>query len=375
MRATSLSIDRPGVLRVPQDAWLLGLAAVHAVVLVLAPSAPIVAIGMWWNANTIAHNAIHRPLFREPALNRALGVALSLLLGLPQSLWRERHLAHHAGRRARAWHAGVSRLELVFVTALWGSLALLAPRFLATAYLPGFLAGLVLCWLQGYYEHARGVTSHYGALYNFLFLNDGYHVEHHERPATLWTALPSVRRDGARASRWPAVLRFLDALSLAGLERCVLRSARLQRFVLGSHARALARVADELPRGARVGIVGGALYPRTALALGSLRPDLDRTIIDGDAAHVAIARKYLGDAVRFETAWYDPARHQGFDCLIFPLAYVGNRDALYERPDAPVVLVHDWIWNTRGVEGAIVSPLLLKRVNVVKRRPSAAESP
>jgi hypothetical protein len=56
--------------------------------------------------------------------------------------------------------------------------------------MPGYLAGLGLCLLQGHFEHAGGTTSHYGWLYNRLFFNDGYHVEHHRRPGIHWTQLP-----------------------------------------------------------------------------------------------------------------------------------------------------------------------------------------
>ena len=78
------------------DAVLVALSVVHLVVLVRAPSSPVIGIALWWNANTIAHNFIHCPFFRSPALNRAFSIYSSALLGIPQSLWRARHLRHHA---------------------------------------------------------------------------------------------------------------------------------------------------------------------------------------------------------------------------------------------------------------------------------------
>src|SRR5260370_24305102 len=77
------------------DALLVALALAHGGVLLACPSVSIIAIGIWWNANTISHNFIHRPFFPSSALNKAFSCYLSLLLGFPQSLWRARHLMHH----------------------------------------------------------------------------------------------------------------------------------------------------------------------------------------------------------------------------------------------------------------------------------------
>ncbi|HJZ69184.1 MAG TPA: fatty acid desaturase, partial [Blastocatellia bacterium] len=169
------------------DALLVALALLHGALLVAWPSVPLIAIGLWWNANTISHNFIHRPFFKARALNGAFSCYLSLLLGFPQSFWRGRHLAHHGATNKR--DLGVSLLDFVAVTLLWGVLFVSSPGFTATIYLPGFLVGLGLCYLQGHYEHSRGTVSHYGRLYNFLFLNDGYHVEHHAQPGAHWREL------------------------------------------------------------------------------------------------------------------------------------------------------------------------------------------
>src|SRR5262249_43542889 len=160
---------RPGVLRHSRwDALPVALAGLHGLVLLLVPAAPVVALGLWWNSNTVAHYFLHRPFFRTRALNVAFGLYLTVLLGVPQTLWRERHLAHHAGR---PWRLRLSRglcVESALVLALWGGLLALAPAFFLTAYLPGYAVGLGLCWLHGHYEHADGTTSHHGSLYNFL---------------------------------------------------------------------------------------------------------------------------------------------------------------------------------------------------------------
>jgi hypothetical protein len=51
-----------------------------------------------------------------------------------------------------------------------------------------------------------------------------------------------------------------------------------------------------------------------------------------------------------------------------PLALHGDRAKVYANPPGRRCLVHDWIWNRRGVASAVVSPLLLKRVNLVEPR-------
>src|SRR4051794_28399471 len=47
------------------------------------------------NFKCIAHNFIHNPFFRSRSLNGIFGAFNSLLLGVPQSLYRLHHLNHH----------------------------------------------------------------------------------------------------------------------------------------------------------------------------------------------------------------------------------------------------------------------------------------
>jgi hypothetical protein len=354
-----------GVLRHSSwDAVLIGLSGAHAAVLLTVPSIPVVAIGLWWNANTIAHNFIHRPFFVSRDLNRLYSIYLSVLLGIPQSLWRDRHLRHHSGRdRPLRWTRAVS-VEAAFVLALWAGLATLIPVFFLTVYLPGYLIGLGLCSLQGHFEHARGTTSHYGRLYNFLFFNDGYHVEHHMRPSEHWRRLPQQACPGASQSRWPPVLRWLDAINLESLERLVLRSNGLQRFVLASHERALRALLAGLPPVERVTIVGGGLFPRTALILEKLLPGARLSIVDVNAANLDTARRFLDGRVTLRHSSYDPRSPDDADLVVIPLSYIGDRDLVYEESRARVTLIHDWIWNRRAV-GVTVSWLLLKRLNLI----------
>jgi hypothetical protein len=423
MSTAPLHVARPGVLRhSPWDALLVALAATHGGLLLAAPILPVVAVGLWWNSNTIAHNFIHRPFFRSRGLNVLFGLYLSVLLGVPQTLWRERHLAHHAGAAWRLKLSGRLAAEVVLVLFFWGALAASYGAFFLTAYLPGYALGLGLCWLHGHYEHARGTTSHHGRLYNLLFFNDGYHVEHHARPGAHWTTLPQQVEPDAPTSRWPAVLRWLDALSLDGLERVVLRSPRLQQFVLSRHERAFRRLLPPLPADAHVAVVGGGLFPRTLLVLQRLLPQASFLVIDRSDENLATARSVASSVrlpksatvgghtfraealanfrfapdtrvspptphatrelevgrgtrqdrhsltaiprprIRYEHACYEPSQVTGCDVAVFPLAFVGDRDAIYQRPPARVVFVHDWLWRRRGT-GVVVSWLLLKRLN------------
>ncbi|HWB11358.1 MAG TPA: fatty acid desaturase [Pirellulales bacterium] len=363
-------------LRAPGDSPFVLLAATHGVVIWLWPSSSLIALGTWWNLNTIAHNFIHRPFFRGSALNRCFALYLTALLGVPQTLWRERHLAHHADRRWRLRYSRPLAIESFVVLATWGTMLLLRPDFWLSRYLPGYLAALMLCAVHGHYEHAGGTVSHYGRLYNWMFFNDGYHCEHHARPGRSWRALPQLRAAAARTSRWPAVLRWLDDLPgrhrlrpvcglLNMLERLVLRSPACQAFVVRCHARALTRLATRLGRPRTVAIVGGGLFPRTALVVRRVLPEAELTVIDASPANLRAAHGLVRPPVRWVDAWYDPQRHGGFDLVVFPLAYVGDREALYASPPAPVVLIHDWIWRRRG-RGVVVSFWLLKRLNLVE---------
>jgi fatty acid desaturase len=352
----------------PWDAILVCLSVAHALALITIPSIPLVAIALWWNANTIAHNFIHTPFFRSRSFNVCYSIFLSMVQGIPQTLWRHRHLAHHAGQDRRFESSWLFAGELAGIAAVWGIALTVAPATFTGSYLPGYAIGLGLCYLQGHFEHVHGrTTSHYGRLYNVCFFNDGYHVEHHLRPGEHWTRLPQRIVDDAERSSWPPVLRWLDAFSLEGLERLVLGSPALQRFVLDAHERAMRALLTDLPPAARVTIVGGGLYPRTALILRRLLPDATLTVIEQKAAHIAVARGFLDDRVTFRNERYDPRTSPGpADLVVVPLAFNGDRDALYAEAPAPILLVHDWLWRRKG-RGVPVSWLLLKRLNLVTR--------
>jgi len=348
------------------------LTGAHASVLVLAPTVATVACGLWWNANAVSHQHVHRRFFRRRWQDAAFSAWLSLLLGLPQRFWRRRHLAHHfphkAARRRRARLDRGLCFETALVAAAWTALAWCAPGFAATVYLPGFVLGLTLCALHGRYEHAGGTTSCYGRLWNLLFLNDGYHVEHHAQPSSHVGDLPRQRRAGTRTSRWPPVLRFLDAHWLDRLEGLALHSALVRRVVLASHRDALRRVlgprlaAGWAPR--RVAIVGGGLFPRSAILVAELFPRATILLLDADAEHLTRAERFLPSAVERRCARFTPGERLDCDVAIVPLALRGDRARIYRQPPAPLCLVHDWAWR-RGRSGAVVAWWLLKCINLV----------
>lgn len=368
LMSVTLAPRWPSILR--YSAWdgvLVVLSLAYAAALLTIPSVPLLAIGLWWTANTVAHNFIHTPFFRSRTLNRLFSAYLSALMGIPQGLWRDRHLRHHRGdSRATRWTRNTV-LESAIVVALWAAIAAADPAFFAGVYVPGYLAGLVLCFLQGHFEHACGTTSHYGWLYNRLFFNDGYHAEHHRRPGEHWTRLPGRRDPAARRSRWPPVLRWLDALDLERLERIALRSPSLQRYLLASHERAFRTLLGGRSV-QRITIVGGGLFPRTALILRKLLPEAELAIIDAGGDHLDVARGFLDGRVRMCGGFFEPASFRACDAdlVVVPLSFIGDREYVYNHPPAATVVVHDWLWKPRG-ESIPVSWLLLKRLNLVTR--------
>lgn len=391
----------------PRDAWLLSAALAQGVLTAAAVplsrhggragllvAAAYLGVSILWCSNTVAHQHLHRPLFSSRLGNAAFSAFLSVLLGVPQSLWRARHLAHHKGDARTRWPRGsLLALEVGLIAALWSILALLAPGFLIFAYAPGYALGMALSALQGRYEHkaetgepGSGVST-YGRLYNLLWFNDGYHVEHHRSPGEHWTRLPPQRLPGAAESPYPPVLRWIEDLRRVGnhlsasalgvLEKMVLGSSALQGFVIDRHVRAfqalLPALGDRPLR--RVGIVGGGLFPRTVIALRRLLPDSQLLVVDASAENIGRARAYLAArslarGVEFHHQRFAPGACLDVDLLVTPLALVGDRDALYRAVRDTPVLVHDWIWRRRGACSAVISLLLLKRLNLVHRRPN-----
>jgi hypothetical protein len=374
----------------PRDALVLGAAIAHGAGLVVALALAagggpavraavvvLLALAMCWGSNTVSHIHLHAPLFRRPGANRAFSLYLSLLLAVPQRFWKHRHLAHHGLRGARKPGAeGWAELGAVVAAGL--AFAAAAPALFASVYLPALLLGLGLCAVQGRQEHAGSEpgVDHHGRLYNRLWFNDGFHAAHHRAPDAHWTTLPARAGAGDLVSPLPPVARWLDRLPalcnrlgaglLDRLERATLGSALVRRFLIATHRRAWVALLATVDRARlrEVTIVGGGLFPRTALVLAELLPGARLTIVDARAAHLAPARVFLrGVPVRFVTGVFPT--ETAADLVVVPLAFRGDRGALYRAPPAPFVVVHDWLWRARGAS-AVVSLLLLKRLNLLR---------
>ncbi|MFO0744246.1 MAG: fatty acid desaturase [Myxococcota bacterium] len=383
-------------MRVARDGTVLAASALHgALVAALALSgasgvapAVLVAVLLAWGANTVAHIHLHTPLFRARLASRALSLYLTALLGFPQTLWRQRHLAHHAGARAdrlpRPRTSAVA-LELALVALTFAALVALSPAFALGAWLPGLAGGLALCSLQGRMEHARGEqagVSCYGRLHNALWFNDGFHVEHHRWPGLHWTELPRRRLASAPASRLPPWLRGLAGLGdavaggLDALERLVLRSRWLQRRLVETHRAATARVLTRAPRA--VLIVGGGLFPRSVRVFRALAPEARLAVVDAAADHLERARRSLADDDAEPDAgppiawtvgrWSASEPAPDCDLVVVPLAFRGARAELM-RPGPVARLVHTWLWTRTPHPRARVAWWLLKQVVLV---PAAA---
>jgi hypothetical protein len=387
------------VLTAPADGAVVAASAVHGAAVValhaLAASAPapavraatvlLLALGMCWGSNTVSHIHLHGPLFRRERANRAFSLYLGVLLSVPQRWWKLRHLAHHGqGRGERLGAAGA--LEVLAVAGSWAALLTAAPALFLSVTLPAWLVGLALCALQGHYEHAGGAfgVDHHGRLYNRLWFNDGFHVAHHRDPGAHWTALAAFPRQAADArSPFPPLLRWcasaralanrVQGAALDALERAALVVPGGRALLLATHRRAWRALLAELPAASvgRAVIVGGGLFPRTALLLAELLPAAELVLLDAAPAHLARARRELARRGRLERVSCMPVQHAPgaaapCDLLVIPLAYRGDRDALYRHPPARAVAIHDWIWRRRGSAGWRVSWLLGKRLNLVR---------
>ncbi len=163
-------------------------------------------------------------------------------------------------------------------------------------------------------------------------------------------------------------MRWFEYLSLDGLEELVCRSGWLQRFVLRTHERALARALAKMPPPGKVVIVGGGLFPRTALALRRLLPGVKLTVADMREDRIEKAKRWLDEGVEFVRGYCTAANLSTLagdaDLVVVPLALRGCKAEFYRTPPAPHVLIHDWLWQRRS-QSVIVSWLLLKRLNLV----------
>jgi fatty acid desaturase len=223
----------------------------HLPVWVLALAFGAIIFNYCWNVQSISHNFIHNPFFRNIWLNRAFSILNSVVIGVPQTIYHHYHLNHHYGdndakgrdgttkdwgstyRHGKGdapepfwsycligffrfelgpcfrmiWRNGPKHLlllaaESAVLAAFWLTLLLADWRYLLSYYLPSYYLGWVLVYAHTYVLHhgakpgnyyANSVSS-YHRLYNWVFFNNGYHQEHHWDPKAHWTTMPQVKR-------------------------------------------------------------------------------------------------------------------------------------------------------------------------------------
>lgn len=226
------------------DAWLI-MGFNTRPLLTSATLGIVYAISISWNINSISHNFIHTPYFKSRWLGYAFSYLESLAIGFAQTYYNWIHMRHHAGNSDRPNEEGVTkdwlsiyrfgkngqpesgwsytflsffrdnlgdvhkaiakyrpfdvqwgRFEVVSFMALAG-IALLYNWQATLFFAPFYYLGNCLSSLNGYYEHlnanpdkpiAWGVSS-YNIFYNWLWLGNGYHAEHHYKPTTHWTKI------------------------------------------------------------------------------------------------------------------------------------------------------------------------------------------
>jgi fatty acid desaturase len=115
--------------------------------------------------------------------------------------------------------AGMSALGLALLALDW--------RFFAFAYLPSVYLSWIMTHVENYYDHYRAAdpanrfadsVSYYGKLFNRLYFNEGYHLEHHIAPSVHWTKRgelvarysEEVSAAGSQPARFPSLLGFLE---------------------------------------------------------------------------------------------------------------------------------------------------------------------
>jgi fatty acid desaturase len=250
----------------------------------------VYAFGVGWNLNSVAHNFIHNPFFARERANTAISYLISWTLLSPQTMYRHIHMRHHAGNADRPGPDGSTidplsiyqygdegkpepLLSYVFVqffrdddpfalarkiavrrpdlarqamrefwsmVALWALMLVLHWPFVLLMIVGSYL-GQCLSNLAGYYEHlganpdkpiAWGVST-YEPLYNWMFMNNGYHAEHHYRPKMHWTLMRALHRDIAekQAEEGVFVIRPAHWLGFFDPRTWSIRSASRPRAV------------------------------------------------------------------------------------------------------------------------------------------------
>ncbi|QYN00326.1 fatty acid desaturase [Pseudomonas protegens] len=217
----------------------------------IVPAALLYSVSLSWSINSISHNQIHNAYFTPGWMNRGFDLLLSVTIGFSQTLYRDIHNRHHRGnsdlpdangktvdplsiylhgkdgqpdnpwaytflsffrddpkeiyqemQRKRPDDARWVKVEIGVTVAFYLVLALY-DWHAVLVLLPFWYLGQSLSSLNGYYEHlggnpdlpiAWGVSS-YSPLYNLIWMNNGYHAEHHYRPKMHWTKVKAFHRE------------------------------------------------------------------------------------------------------------------------------------------------------------------------------------
>lgn len=245
------------------DALLFLIAVLHVAGLVATavwfeslPVPALVLIGCVFmalcstNYQCVAHNFIHNPFFSREGLNHTFAVMNSILLGMPQTLYRFHHLNHHkynsdyrdpesgqtkdysslyrfsrkpdeaeniwaysflgpfrmdfgilfgvAREKGLAWLVWI---ETFAFFAFYAGLAIYNWYAFLVFFVPVLFLGQVAALAENYLEH-KGANptsrltdsvSCYSAFYNFIWFNNGYHQEHHFRPYVHWAEIRELK--------------------------------------------------------------------------------------------------------------------------------------------------------------------------------------
>jgi hypothetical protein len=138
--------------------------------------------------------------------------------------------------------------------------------------------------------------------------------------------------------------------------------------VVAVHERAVRRLFAGMPEPRRIAIVGGGLFPRTALVVHAVWPEAKVVLIDADAGHLDRCRRWLRGDEALAHAWVCADSLPEADLVFVPLAFDHEKSPLYAPRKDRTVIIHEWIWNRRNRKAtrtAIASFLLLKRLNLV----------
>jgi len=187
-----------------------------------------------WTLFVSIHELVHRRLFENRFAIEAAEIIFTLFIGQPYNGYKASHFAHHhyvntledetstyfRGKNGEAQSQGVIRYAFGWPYQFFKSLVFQPPKdsylfkmrqkhtprflkdlFFLTIFLIGlfkYSAGVLALYCLMFYlawagmavlnyaqhppiEYGKGLTtSYYGKLYNLLFLNNGFHFEHHQ---------------------------------------------------------------------------------------------------------------------------------------------------------------------------------------------------